>query len=94
MDEAHIEAQLSDLFSRHLRRPSRRRLRVYAEALDKNFEVINPSGRPLSATLKHELAKDGIRMRWKPGAIVSRGPVSLLELKLTLHAHLTRNKAS
>lgn len=93
MDKAHIETQLSDLFSRHLRRPSPRRLRVYAEPIDKNFELINPRGRPLSATLKHELAKDGIRMRWKPGAVVSRSPVSLLELKLALHVHLRRNKA-
>jgi hypothetical protein len=93
MDKAHIEAQLSDLFSRHLRRPSPRRLRVYAEPLDKNFEVFNPSGRPPSADLKLELAKDGIRMGWKTGVTISRCQVSLLELSLAVHAHLGRSKA-
>ena len=89
--ELNFEKQISALLPRLSRRPNRRRLRVYAEALNMNFELINPSGRPVPASQKHELAKDGIRMRWKPGAMVARGPVTYLELRLMLHAHVGRN---
>ena len=93
MDKAYLEKQLSALFSKHLRRSNPRRVKVYAQPLDKNFELINPSGRPPSPTLKLELAKDGIRMGWKTGATVSQHQVFLLELSLMVHAHLGRTKA-
>ena len=93
MDKASIEKQLSGLLQRHSRRSNRRRLMVYAKSLDKNFELINPSGRLLPPGLKLELASDGIRTGWAKGATVWPRKVNLAELRLMVRAHLWRTTA-
>jgi hypothetical protein len=88
MDKAYIEEQLSGLFAMQPRRSSRRRLKLYAEPLGKNFYLANPSGRPLPPDVKLKLAKDGIRMGWKAGAARCPREVYLVELGLMVNAHL------
>jgi hypothetical protein len=87
MDKAHIEEQLSALFTMLPPRSSRRQLRVYAEPLGKNFYLANPSGRPLPSDMKLRLAKDGIRMGWKASAATDPREVNLVELLLMINAH-------
>ena len=88
MDRVYIEKQLSGLFPRPFGRASRRRLRVYVETLDRNFYLVNPSGRPLSPAMKLGLSNDGVRMGWKRGATIWPREVNCLELGLMVHIHL------
>ena len=88
MDKAHIEEQLSGLFAMQPRRSNRRRLKLYAEPLGKNFYLANPSGRPLPPDVVLKLAKDGIRMGWRAGATSRPRVVNLVELGLMVNAHL------
>jgi hypothetical protein len=88
MDKATIEGQLSGLFAMQPRRSSRRRVKVYAETLDKNFYLVNPTGRPMPPDVKLRLAKDGIRVGGKAGATSHPRDVNLVELCLMVKAHL------
>jgi hypothetical protein len=58
------------------------RLKVYASTLDKNYYLINPSGRPLSPALILCLAQNKIAIGWKRGASIFPDDVTYLELGL------------
>jgi hypothetical protein len=86
MDRSHAEVKLPWLLPQIKRQVRGRRLKVYVQALDKNFHLINPGGKRLSPALKFSLLQDGITMGWKKGAEVWPHDVHILQLGLLVLA--------
>ena len=84
MDHSHAEMKLPWLSAQIRRQVQGRRLKVYVERLDTNFNLTNLGGKRLSLALKFSLSQRGIIMGWKKGAEVWPHDVHILQLDLML----------
>jgi hypothetical protein len=84
MDRVDIEKQVARLKPRVAPRRNGRAIKVHAGALDMNFYLEKPFGRPLSDALWARLAQCGITSGWKKGAELYPSDVNLFKLKLML----------
>ena len=82
MDRSYAEVKLPWLLPLMKRQVQGRRLKIYVEALDKNFNLTNPGGKRLSLAMKISLSQRGIAMGWKKGAEVWPYDVSPLQIGL------------
>lgn len=91
MDKSDIEKQLPGLY--RSRKTSHPPLKVYAETLDRNFELSNPSGKALPFDVEFHLTKRRIRWGWKKGANQWPREVNLFEISFMVDTQLPRSKS-
>ena len=84
MDRADMEKGLTWLKPQVPPRRNGRAIKVYAEFLDMNFYLDNPSRRPPSTAVLALLAHQGIKRAWKKGAELFPRHVNFPELMLKM----------